>query len=142
MKIQPQIPSVPRSSGQTNSMKRYTSATIFVLAAVLAVAGLLQHQPLFAASGAPNGGSGGAGATVVSGPCFFDNGAGSLWTGQGTWVQTPSGQINGSCHASLVSGPGVTVLTPVSFTGGTPFGQEPYTGVLTPSGQANLFTHN
>jgi hypothetical protein len=123
-------------------MKNPTLVTLIVLAAALAVAGLLQDQPLFAASGVPNGGSGGAGATVVSGPCFFDNGAGSLWEGNGTWVQTPSGQVNGTCHASLVSGPGVTQNTQVAFTGGTPFGPEPYTGVLTPSGQANFFTHN
>ena len=123
-------------------MKKRISATLFVLAAALTVAGLLQNQPLFAASGVPNGGSGGAGATVVSGPCFFDNGAGSLYEGNGTWVQTPSGQVNGTCHTSLVSGPGVTSNTSVSFTGGTPFGPEPYTGVLTPSGQANFFTHN
>jgi hypothetical protein len=123
-------------------MKKPTSVTLVVLAAALAVAGLLQDQPLFAASGVPNGGSGGAGATVVSGPCFFDNGAGSPWEGNGTWVQTPSGQVNGSCHASLVSGAGVTSNTHVTFIGGTPFGPEPYTGVLTPSGQANFFTHN
>ena len=120
-------------------MKKRTSATLFVLAAVLAIAGLLQVQPLFA-SGAPSGGSGGAG--VVSGPCFYDNGAGSLWEGNGTWVQSPSGQVNGSCHASLVSGPGVTANTHVAFLGGTPFGPEPYTGVLTPSGNAELYTNN
>src|SRR4029077_6020206 len=120
-------------------MKRYISATIFILAAALAVACLLQGQPLFA-SGAPSGGSNSGvtsgGATVVKGPCFFDNGAGSLYQGQGTWVQSPSGQINGVCNASLVSGPGVAQNTHVVFTGGTPFGLAPYTGVLTPSGQA------
>jgi hypothetical protein len=124
-------------------MKKRTSATLFVLAAALAVAGLLQQEPLFA-NGVPSGGSmgaGGGGATVVSGPCFFDNGEGSLWEGQGTWVQTPGGRVNGSCHASLVSGPGVTQNTHVEFTGGTPFGPGPYTGVLTPSGNAELFTH-
>lgn len=122
-------------------MKKYTSRILFILAAALAVACLLQDQPLFA-SGAPNGGSGGAGATVVSGPCFFDNGGGSLWEGNGTWVKTPSGRVNGSCHASLVSGPGVTQNTQVEFLGGTPFGPEPYTGVLTPSGNAELFTND
>ena len=126
-------------------MKRRTSATLFVLAAALAVAGLLQNQPVFA-GGAPTGGSTSGpsanGATVVSGPCFFDNGAGSLWQGNGTWGQTPRGHVNGSCHASLVSGPGVTSDTHVAFIGGTPFGPAPYTGVLTPSGDAELFTHN
>ena len=126
-------------------MKKRTSATLIVLAAALAVAGLLQDQALFA-SRPPTGGStsgpGTNGATVVSGPCFFDNGAGSLWEGNGTWIQSPSGLVNGSCHASLVSGPGVTSNTHVTFIGGTPFGPEPYTGVLTPSGQAELFTHN
>ena len=77
-------------------MKRRTSATLFVLAAALAVAGLLQNQPVFA-GGAPTGGSTGAGsggATVVSGPCFFGNGAGSRYEGNGTWVQAPCGQVN------------------------------------------------
>ena len=73
---------------------------------------------------------------------FFDNGAGGLWEGNGTWIQAPSGQVNGSCHASLVSGPGVTSNTHVTFLGGTPFGPEPYTRFLTPSGQAELFAHN
>ena len=127
------------------TMKRRTSATLFVLAAVLAVAGLLQDRPLFA-GGPPTGGSNTGpaanGATVVSGPCFFDNGGGSLWEGNGTWVQTPNGRVNGSCHASLVSGPGVTSTTHVAFIGGTPFGVAPYTGVLTSSGNAELFTNN
>src|SRR5690348_9804798 len=125
-------------------MKKYSSATLFVLAAVLAVACLWQSKPLFA-SKPPTGGSMSAaagGATVFSGPCFFDNGAGSLWLGQGTWIQSPNGQVNGTCHTSLASGPGVSKNTHVQFDGGTPFGPAPYTGVLTPSGTAEFFTHN
>lgn len=122
-------------------MKKNTSA-LFVLTVGLGVVGLLIDRPLFASGtgGSPNGITNN-GATVVTGPCFFENGAGSLWEGTGTWIQTPSGRINGSCHATLTSGPGVTALTQVAFTGGTPFGPEPYTGVLTPSGEAELFTH-
>lgn len=113
-------------------MKRHTFTTLFILAVALAVAVLLQNQqPVFA-----------GGASVVSGPCFFDNGGGSLWEGNGSWVQTPSGLVNGSCHATLVSGPGVTETTDVEFIGGTPFGEATYRGILTPSGNAELFTED
>lgn len=111
-------------------MKRYTSATLFLLAAALAVACLLQGQPLFA-----------SGAIVLSGPCGISGNLGE-YQSHGTFIMTPSGQISGSCHASLVSGPGVTQLTHVHFIGGTPFGPAPYSGVLTPSGQAELFVQD
>jgi hypothetical protein len=122
-------------------MKKSTSA-LFALAVGLGVVGLIMNRPLFAGTGGSPDGITGNGAAVVTGACFFDNGGGSLWEGTGTWIKTPSGRINGSCHATLVSGPGVTALTQVAFLGGTPFGPESYTGVLTPSGEAELFTHN
>ena len=111
-------------------MKRRASAALLLFAATVMVVFMFQGKPLFAR------------AIVVPGPCFFDDNAGSLWEGQGNFTLTGKGRINGICHASLVSGPGVTQTTFVQFIGGTPFGPAPYSGYLEPSGQAQFIAHN
>ena len=76
-------------------MKRRTSATLFVLAAALAVAGLLQNQPVFAVEPRLVEVRELAVVELPSFcPCFFDNGAGSRYESNGTWVQASCGQVN------------------------------------------------
>jgi hypothetical protein len=104
---------------------------ITLLSSMLAVTCLLlQPQPVVA-----------AGAQVVDGPCGV-TWNGSLYQGDGHWVRTPNGSINGHCHATLVSGPGESETIHISFIGNTPWGLTPHDGVITSSGVLDVDTHN
>gem|GEM_PF-5274548 len=110
-------------------MKITTFTLLSFMAALTVACLLLKPQPLTA-----------AGADVVDGPCgvFWNS---SLYLGDGHWVRTPNGRINGHCHATLVSGPGEPETTHISFIGNTPWGPTPHTGVITSSGVLNVDTH-
>ena len=112
-------------------MKNLTRVTQLSILAVLGVACLLLDPKPIAADG----------AEVIDGPCSV-SWNGSFYTGDGHWVRTPGGRINGHCHATLVSGPGESKLIHISFDGVTPWGVTPHSGVITPSGVLNVRTND
>jgi len=80
------------------------------------------------------------GATVLNHPdglqCFF-SAAGGFYNGPATLVETPSGNVNGQCNATVIAGSPVTSNTKFTAVFGSPFGRVTGRCVLTPSGNGN-----